>query len=150
MGNPPGHKELVRPAYYWDLVNFFADASDQRTLKQFALDHGVAEDAIHSYRFRHDAEIYADVEKLRAKYIPKLRAHAWKSVFANVAKNFNDRKLALQLTGDLVETTRTSLELKTPEEKRAAIAQLMAGLSARMSGHDDALPANPPKDEAGQ
>lgn len=141
---------LRRPDYYSALVEYLADPADNRTQAQFAQANGATEAAVASYLHSHRQELFLAAEKSRPSYMPVLRTAVYKALFKNLDKSFNDRQLALKVLGDLVETTKSSLEIKTPDEKRALIAQLMQGLSARMSGHDDALPASPPKDEAGQ
>lgn len=132
-----GLGELVaakrRPLYYNALVAYLADPCDLRTQKQFAEDERIPQDAVTSYLHNHREELFLAAEKIRARYVPQLRTAVMKAVFKNIEKSFNDRQLVLRLLGDLVETTKSSLEIKTPDEKRALIAQLMQGLSARMS-----------------
>lgn len=132
---PEDRKRLMmnRPAYHDDIVAHIADASDQRNYKQLAEDLCVPYGTLTGYIHRHREALFAAADKIRQRYIPILRTAALKSLFANVDKSFNDRQLALKITGDLVENTKTSLDIKTPEEKRAAIAMLMQGLSDKLA-----------------
>lgn len=130
-----------RPAYYQDLIAYLANPADQRTQKEFAEDHGVAHGTIVSYLCNHRQELCEMADKMRPRYLSQLRMAAFKNVYAALKSSYQDRRLALQLTGDLVEQTKTDLNFKTPDEKRAAIAQLMAGLSEKLArpGPDNPL-----------
>lgn len=125
-------RTFERPAYFEELVAFMADPTDQRTVKQFAADMNVHEDTIHAFKRKHGDVLYAAVDTSRAQMIPKLREHAYKAVFANINKNHLDRKLALQLTNDLIERTEQTVKL-SPEEKREKAKALMAQLSEKLS-----------------
>lgn len=118
-----------RPPYFDLLVAFMADASDQRTIKQFCIDNHLSEDTIYQYKREHKDILFTTVDNVRAKYIPEIRLEAMKAVFANIKKNFNDRKLALQLTGDLIEKTENTQIIRSPEEKRARIDELLSKLT---------------------
>lgn len=126
-----------RPEYFDNLVAFYADPSDQRTITQFALENGVSPDTVHLFKKRHSDELWAAVDSVRARYIPKLRTEAFRAVFANIKKSHQDRALALKLTRDLIDVTETKHEFKSPEEKRARIEQLMQSLSLAMSDKAD-------------
>lgn len=121
-----------RPPYFDSLVSFMADPSDQRTYKQFAADVNVHEDTIHAFKRKHSKVLYEAVDSIRAQLIPKMREHAWKSVFANINKNHLDRKLALQLTNDLIERSEVKQSLSI-EEKRERAKALMAMLSDKLA-----------------
>ena len=124
-------KDLRRPEYYGALVEFYANPADNRTLKQFAIDNGIAEDTVHQYKRRHLDEINADVAKLRDRYKPALRIAALKALFNRINKSDLAIKLAFQLTGDLIERTESKVEYMTPEDKRARIAQLLADIASK-------------------
>ncbi len=111
-----------RPDYFNDLVEYYADPSETRTIKAFAEEHGVIGDTIHTYVKKHGKELFEVVDKVRSLYIPRIRSAALAAVFRNVNKSFNDRRLALQYTGDLVERVMSDSTIRTPEEKRKRIA----------------------------
>src|SRR5579864_3397646 len=125
-------KNFERPPYFEAMVEFMADPTDQRTIKQFAADVGVHEDTIHAFKRKHSDVLYQAVEIARAQMIPKMRIQSWKAVFANINKNHLDRKLALQLTGDLIERSEVQQTIK-PEEKRERAKALLAQLSERFT-----------------
>ena len=120
------------PEYFDNLVSFYADPSDQRTFKKFCEDNGYNDATINQYKRVHGDILWPAVDSVRAKYIPRIRTEAYNSVFANIKKSFNDRRLALQLCGDLIERSEISNTIKTPEEKRAAIELLMSKLSEKV------------------
>lgn len=125
-------RDYDRPPYFEALVAFLADPTDERTTKQFALDNGVHEDTIYAFKRKHSTALYSAVDATRAQYIPKLRLEAYKAVFSNIKKNHLDRKLALQLTNDLIERSEVSQKL-TPVERRAKIAAIMSQLSDKLT-----------------
>lgn len=134
---PDGIKESSptrRPAYYGPLVEYLSDPSDTRTQAQFAQANGITEGALVSYLHDHRQELFLAADKLRSHYMPVLRTAVYKALFKNIDKSFNDRQLALKVLGDLIETNKSTLEFRTPDEKRAAIAQIMAALSDKLAG----------------
>lgn len=118
-----------RPNYFDILVDFYADPTEQRTFRMFCIENKLSEDTVFQYMRVHADLFWRHVDTSRAKHNSKLRHAAYRAVFANISKSFNDRKLALQLLGDFVERTQDMAPVRTPEEKRAAIAELLAKLS---------------------
>lgn len=121
-----------RPPYFQALVAFYADPSEQRTLKAFCQEYGVAENTVCVYKGKHSAELWEAVDNVRRLYIPKLRTEAFKSLFARIKKSDNAIKLALTVTRDLIELSESTTVLKTPAEKRAAIEAVITKLSANL------------------
>lgn len=121
-----------RPPYFDSLVAFMADPTDTRTIKQFAADNNIHPDTVHQFKRKHGEQLYQAVDSTRAHYIPKLREEAFKAVFSNINKNHLDRKLALQLTNDLIERSEVKQSLSI-EEKRERAKALMAMLSDKLA-----------------
>jgi hypothetical protein len=121
-----------RPDYYDNLIAFMADPSDQRTNKQFCADNHIVEETLYQYLRNHGDQVYAEVDSVRIKYIPKIRLAAMRAILANINKSFNDRKLALQLIGDLIERTENVNTNLSPADKRAMIADLLTKLSEKV------------------
>lgn len=121
-----------RPPYFDALVAYYADPSDQRTLEAWCEENGVTPNTIHAYKRNHPVELWTAVDNTRSVYIPKMRREAFNAVFANIKKSHLDRKLALQLTNDLIERSSTNEKALTPQEKRELAADLLAKLSAKL------------------
>ncbi len=102
-----------RPDYFDLLVAYYADPSEQRTIKKWCEDNNLSEDTIHQYKRNYHSTLFDAVDNVRQKYIPQIRLAAMRAVFANINKNFNDRKLALQLTGDLIERSENTQVVRT-------------------------------------
>jgi arylsulfatase A-like enzyme len=92
----------------------------------------------------HEQTFWSTVERVRSKYISKIRTQAYKSLYANISKSHLDRKLALQLIGDFVEKTEVTTDPKTQEEKKARVAELLQRLNKThnpgQAGQDKQLP----------
>lgn len=120
-----------KPPYYDNLVHFMADPSDTRTIKQFSADNSIHPDTVYLFKRTHGNELNQAVISIRPLYQEKMRQRAMKAVFANIDKSHLDRKLALQLTGDLIERSEVQQTLSI-EEKRAKAKALMAMLSDKL------------------
>lgn len=129
----PQHGKEWRPEYFDNLVEHLANPLDQRSVAQFAKDNNISEGTVYDYKRIHSEELWNAVAIVAPKYKAEIRSTLYKSVIANMKKSFNDRRLAAQLIGELVERSEVASTIKTPEEKRARIAEIMSKLSANMS-----------------
>ncbi len=120
------------PAYYPDLIDYLTNPEDNRTWKQFCVSISVEYDAVWRFRKSHAAQIEKDVANVGLKYIGVIRAAALKSLFNRLNKSDAAIKMALTMTGDLVEKSEHITTVRTPEEKRARIEEIMSKLSANL------------------
>jgi len=126
------NKETVNVALMQLVVDYLANPLDNRTVKQFSEESSISESTY--YRFRKDnfQAIGTAVNDARAKFMPLLRATAYKHLSTRLARSDAALKLFFQLAGDLVERTESKFTMMTPDEKRKQIQDLMATLSASM------------------
>lgn len=115
-------KELEIKRYWQELyIQKEANPLDERTDKQFSVDINISYDMLTKWKERHRKQIYAQVNRLRGEYLAELRAKNLKEIAKNIKKNFNDRKLLAEITGDRVERVEQKTEIMGPkdQERRA-------------------------------
>lgn len=135
-------RSFEKPPYFDNLVQFMADMSDTRTIQQFADENGIHRDTITKFKRNHMDVLNIAIESARALYIPKLRQAAYQALYAKLSKSDLALKLALQVTGDLVEKSEVKQSYSI-EEKRERAKALMAQLSEKLGNKpNDNPPSN--------
>ena len=118
--------EIRNSALFEALVAYYADPTDQRTLKDISAAAGLDESTVHEFKTRHARTIFRAVDACLTASIPRLRAAAFKTLFQRMGKSDAALRMALQVTQDLVERSEVQQTILTPQEKRERIAGLMS------------------------
>lgn len=124
-------EDITNPRYWHELyIELLANPMDRRTDKEFCAEMNLHVSSLTQWKSKYRKSIFNEVQKRRAAYINEMRASAYKALASKMDKDTNALKLALQITGDLVERHETKVEMST-DEKLRRIRSLRDGLKGR-------------------
>lgn len=130
--------ERRTPKYWNDLyIELLANPLDKRTDKQFCEETGITVSALQQWKARYRKSIFAEVDKRRREFINELRAQAFKDLANKMGKDSNALKMALQITGDLVEKTESKVEMNYADKLRR-IRTLQESIKSRKKAWESA------------
>lgn len=134
--------EMRVPRIWNDLyIEMLANPMDDTTDKDFCAEIGISVNALMKWKKAYRKSIYAEVQKRRNQHINELRAAAYKALGRKMDKDTNALKLALQVTGDLVERSESKVEM-TESEKLRRIETLRTGVENRTKAWRQAHPVS--------
>lgn len=126
------------PKYWNDLyIELLANPLDKRTDKQFCEENGLSISALQQWKARYRKSIFTEVDKRRREFINELRTQAFKDLASKMGKDSNALKMALQITGDLVEKSETKVEMNYADKLRR-IRTLQEGIKSRKKAWESA------------
>ena len=126
MSDEPTGEEMGKVKRHWHelYVEMLANPMDSRTDKQFCAEIQLNESTLKFWKHRYSKAIYSEVQKRRKDFINEMRARAYKALGKKMDKDTNALKLALQITGDLVERSEVKAEM-THDDKLRRINNLL-------------------------
>lgn len=116
---------LVRAMWHELYVEMLSSPLDQRTDKEFCEENKLHVYTLSNWKRAHRIALYAEVQKRRAQYINEIRTVAYKHLVSLCKKDVNAIKLMFQLTGDLVEQSKTTHEFMSRKDKIDRINNLL-------------------------
>jgi|SRR5579864_8800563 len=126
MGQTFNHEQII------DILSeHLANPFDKRTQGDIAKELDISQSYLSELSTKYKDKINNIADQKRTKYISSIRSRAYKALVSKLEKSDNALKMALQITGDLVERTKSEVEILSPEQKRARLASLLAEATAK-------------------
>ena len=116
---------LVKTMWHELYIELLSSPLDQRTDKEFCEENKLHINTLRNWKSKNRTEVFNDVQKRRTLYVNEMRAIAYKQLNTLCKKDVNAIKLVFQLTGDLVEQSKTTHEYLSREDKIDRINNLL-------------------------
>ena len=140
-------KPTVRTAWHELYLELQSNPLDNRTDIEFCAENKLSNSALTVWKRENRKAIYDEVQKRRGQYINEMRAIGYKHLNRMCQKDINAVKLLFQLTGDLVEQTKTTHEFMSRQDRIDRVKHLMeeALAKARVWDQVKKIQEEPPK-----
>jgi hypothetical protein len=111
--------DIKNPKFWQELyIELLANPLEDKTDKQFCEEIGLSISGLNSWKNKYRKSIYNEVTKRRQQYLNEFKAIAYKELAKKMKKDTNALKMALQITGELVERSESKVEMTTDEKLR--------------------------------
>ncbi len=121
----PMKQPLVKAMWHELYIELLSSPLDQRTDKEFCEANCLSVGALGVWKRNNRKELFDEVQRRRVLYLNEMRALAYKRLDALSKKDVNAIKLMFQLTGDLVEQSKTTHEYLSRQDKIDRINNLL-------------------------
>ncbi len=124
---------LVRAFWHELYIELLSSPLDQRTDKEFCEENKLHVNTLMTWKRNHRKALFDEVNRRRVLYLNEMRAIAYKRLDSLSKKDVNAVKLLFQLTGDLVEQSKTTHEFMSRNDKIERINSLLTEANAKHS-----------------